>query len=64
MGQTDHGKIGRKLKEDKFTSKYKAASKGSNTNTDLILYVPKTLLKREVRIKPNMLILLSTVFIL
>ena len=37
------------------------ASKGSNINTDLVEYVPKTVVKKEVIKKLNMLILLLTV---
>ena len=49
MGRTGHGQISCKLKGDKCTSKEKAACKVSNTNTDLIGYVPKTLVKKEVK---------------
>ena len=45
MGQTGHGKIGLKLKGERCNRENKTASKGSNINTDLIEYVPKTLLK-------------------
>ena len=46
MGQTGHGKIGRKLKGAGWNSKCRTASKGININTDLIDYVPKTLAKK------------------
>ena len=62
MSRTGYGQIGHKLKGDKFNSKDKLASKGSKINTDLIEYVPKTLVKKGVRKNPNMLIILSTVF--
>ena len=48
MGQTVHGQIGRKLKGSRCNSKDKAYSKVGKTNTDLIEYVPKTLVKKEV----------------
>ena len=41
MVQTVHGQIG-------HTSKDKPDSKGSKINTDLIEYVPKTLVKKKV----------------
>ena len=46
MGQTGHGQICRNLKGDTCTSKYKADSKVSKINTDLIGYGPKTLVKK------------------
>ena len=48
MGQTGHVKIGHNLKGDMCTSKDKLDSIGSKINTDLIEYVPKTLVKKEV----------------
>ena len=62
MGRTGHVQIGRKLKGDKCNPKEKPASKVSNINTDLIEYVPKTLVKKELIKNLNMSILLSTVF--
>ena len=62
MGQTGHVKIGHNLKGDMCTSKDKLDSIVSKINTDLIEYVPKTLVKKEVRKTPNMLLLFSTVF--
>ena len=50
------------IKIERYNSKWKTASKGININTDLIEYVPKTLVKKGVRKNPNMLIILSTVF--
>ena len=38
MGQTDHDKIGHKLKGAGFNQSDKAVYKGSNTNNDLIEY--------------------------
>ena len=46
MGQTGHVKIGHNLKGDMCTSKDKLDSIGSKINTDLIEYVPKTLVKK------------------
>ena len=46
MVQTVHGQIGRKLKEDNCNSKDKTYFKGSKINTDLIEYVPKTIVKK------------------
>ena len=47
MGWTGHGQICCKLKGDKYNSKGKPASKGSNINNYLIEYVSKTLVKNK-----------------
>ena len=47
MGRTGHGQIGRKLKGERYNSKYQTDYKGSNINTELIEYVPKTLVKKK-----------------
>ena len=47
MGQTGHGQMFCNLKGGTCTSKNKPYSKVSNINTDLIEYVPKTLVKNK-----------------
>ena len=46
MGRTGHVQIGLKLKAERYNSKYKTDSKVSDINTDLIEYVPKTLVEK------------------
>ena len=58
MGQTGHGYICCKYKGDMWYSADKKDSKVSNINTDLIEYVPKILVKKEVINISNILILL------
>ena len=53
MGQTSHGHFFRNLKGDMCTSKDKPDYKGINVNTDLIEYVPKIPVKKEVRKNPK-----------
>ena len=60
VGRFGHGIIGSNLKEARCNSADKTAYKGSKINTDFIEYVPKTLMKKEV--KKDMLILLLPVF--
>ena len=61
MGQTGHGQIYCNLKVSRFNSNEKTASKVSKTINDLNKYVPKTLVKKEVK-KSNTLILLLKLF--
>ena len=47
-GQTGHTKIGCKLKGGKWNLADQTSSKGININTNLIKYVLKTLLEKEI----------------
>ena len=58
MGRTGHGQIGRKLKGSRCNTREQTYSKGSKITTYLIEYFPKTLMKKEVRKNPNIMILL------
>ena len=62
MGRTCPDQIGRKLKGEIFNSKDKTDSKVIKINTELLGYIPNTLVEKLVRKAPNMLILLLTVF--
>ena len=46
MGQTGHIQFSRKYKVSRCSSADKTDSKGSNTNTYLIVNFPKTLVKK------------------
>ena len=48
MARTGHGQIGCKFKGENCNSKYKPASKCNNIYTDLIEYVSKKVVKKEV----------------
>ena len=47
MGQTGYGFVGRKYKGYRYNTEDKTASKGSEIDTDLIEYIPKTLVNKE-----------------
>ena len=48
MGRTGHGQISCKFKGEMCNSAYNTASKFININTNLIEYIPKKFVKKEV----------------